>query len=419
MFNHITYKEYFHFSVNFYSIFLIITFIPDFLGINPSLITLPFWGLKLILAIWIMVKDSRSYENLNINEILFLALIIIYIVNLYIDIFLKSSPQYNFLPSFSEELINFISFAINIVLAISFRYHPTFHGEKSFRFFLVTLTFGLVLAFLFAIRQDEIFVRYDANSTINSIIYGQASCALSLISMWAFPRVKNWRYRLVLIVLFLFGLISIAKTGSRSPVVVLVLVSAFYFIAQFGKIRGIILFSTFVLVIFLFIKPITSFLESMNSSFLTRLTAMIVEQDSSGRDRIYLNVLEQIKQNPIFGSYYLVTAGQGRGGYPHNFILEAFMTTGFLGGIPFLILLIAALIKSYSLIKINHSSGWIILLFLQIVVYGMFSTSLYSSQDFWILLFFVSSIKLQRVKLLKQLAPIFYLSNKKIINQNN
>ena len=397
IFNYTLYRENYHFSVNFYSVFLLVTFIPDIIGIKPSLITLPFWGLKLILGIWIIVKDPRSLIKMSFNEIIYVILVLVYLVNLYIDIFLTTSLDFRFFPSFSEGVTNYVVFCVNIVLAFSFRYHPSYHSNKSFYFFFITLTIGLILAFYFARISADSYtnnIRYSANSITNSIIYGQTAAALTLISIWAFLRVNKWKYRIFLIVTFLIGFISIAKTGSRAPVVVLVIVSAFYFMARFGNIKGVLIIGIIISVIFLFINPIIVILESMNSSIVLRLTRMIVDQDSSGRDQIYSNVFEIIKQNPVFGSYYLVPSGQAQGSSPHNFILEVFMTTGMIGGIIFLFLLINALIKSYRIIKINHSSGWIILLFLQIVVYGMFSTSLFGSQNFWILLFYVSSINL-------------------------
>jgi O-antigen ligase len=68
------------------------------------------------------------------------------------------------------------------------------------------------------------------------------------------------------------------------------------------------------------------------------------------------------------------------------------MTTGILGGIPFVVLVLISISKCYKFIKERHGASWILLLFLQLIVFGNFSTGLYTSQDFWILLFFVLSM---------------------------
>jgi hypothetical protein len=74
------------------------------------------------------------------------------------------------------------------------------------------------------------------------------------------------------------------------------------------------------------------------------------------------------------------------------------MATGILGGIPFVALIFIGIYRSFRLLKAQHPSSWIVLLFLQMIVFGSFSTGLYSSQDLWALLFFVCSINMYNLK---------------------
>ncbi|MEM9832816.1 MAG: O-antigen ligase family protein [Bacteroidota bacterium] len=389
-----TYKEKYHFSVNLYSIFLIVTFVPDIIGIDSSLVKYLFWVVRLALALWIIYKDYRSVFQLGPFEFLFIILVIIYTTNLFIDVFLDPIPALK-----NSGTTDFIGFCIGIILALSFRYDTAFHSERSFQFFWVSLTFGLILAYFLAAENthfDVSNVRYDANSTINTIMYGQTGCALALISLFGLIHYKKALLKILFALTFVIGLLSIAKAGSRSPVVVLALVSVFYMIARLGKVKGLLILSTVVGLILINIKAIISLLSSLGSSLAIRLTNMIQEGETSGRDVIYSNVLSIIQESPIFGSYYLIPSGVGAGSYPHNYFLEVFMTTGITGGSIFIALVLYSIYQSYSLIKSQHFSSWIVVLYLQILVYGMFSTGLYTSQDFWILLFFVSSLKLNR-----------------------
>ncbi|MBA3285875.1 MAG: O-antigen ligase family protein [Nitrosopumilus sp.] len=123
---------------------------------------------------------------------------------------------------------------------------------------------------------------------------------------------------------------------------------------------------------------------------------MIEEGESSGRDQIYKHTLNIINESPIFGAYYVIPYGLQQGSYPHNFFLEAFLATGVVGGVLYVCLVFYSIYKCYNLIKQDHGSSWILLLYLQMICFGMFSTGLYSSQDFWILLFFVFSINLTK-----------------------
>lgn len=385
------YKEKYHFSVNLYSIFLIVTFIPDIVGIDNSLVKYLFWVVRLALALWIIFADHRSIFRLSLFEFLFVILALIYTTNLFVDIFLDPLPVLK-----SSGPVDFAGFCIGIVLALSFRYDPAFHSESSFQFFWASLTFGLVLAYFLAIENvhfDVSNVRYDANSTINTIMYGQSGCALALISLFGFVHYKKTLLKILFALTFALGILSIAKAGSRSPVVVLALVSIFYMIARLGKVKGLLILTTVFGIILININAIIGLLGSMGSSLAVRLTSMIQDRETSGRDVIYANTLSIIEESPIFGSYYLIPKGIGAGGYPHNYFLEVFMTTGAVGGVIFLALVLYSLFKSYNLIRAQHFSGWIIILYLQILVYGMFSTGLYTSQDFWILLFFISSLR--------------------------
>jgi O-antigen ligase len=238
-------------------------------------------------------------------------------------------------------------------------------------------------------------------------MYGQTGCALALISIFGFMNNKKSVLRILFIISFILGMVSIGRAGSRSPVIALITVSIFYLIARGGIFKIVLIGISVVSVIFILINQIIAFLDSIGSSLTVRLTSMIVEKDTSGRDAIYQNTWNLIKESPFFGSFYVIRSGVGAGGYPHNFLLEVFLATGLFGGIPFLILLVISIYRSFKLIRNRHQSCWIVVLYLQIIVYGMFSTGLYSSQDFWVLLFFI--ISMNKIIFQKNRVNDFYL----------
>lgn len=386
------YKETLHVSVNLYSLFLIVTFIPDVFQIDNILIKHSYWVIKVFLACWIIYRNKHALSNFKTLELLFIVVSFIYVVNLYYDIFVE--PLY-FMTS-ARGGVDFTGFCLGIIIAFSFRYDPAFHSEKSFNFFWISLTIGLIAAFFLAFENltlDAHNIRYDANSTINSIMYGQTGCALSLISIYGMVVGKSRFQKLLFLITFIIGLASIAKAGSRSPVVVLVLVSGFYFLARLGTFKGILIFCGLAILTTLYVDMIVDLLEAMGSNLAVRLNDMIVEGETSGRDNIYNNTLKIIDKSPVFGAYYVIPSGIGIKGYPHNFFLEVFLATGMLGGIPFVLLVLISFVKAYKFIKARHPASWLIILYVQIVCYGMFSTGLYTAQDFWALLFFMLSME--------------------------
>ena len=390
------YKEKYHFSVNFYSLFLIATFIPDVLGINVLFIKYSYWFIKVLLACLIISDDKRPLFHVNRLELAYISLVFIYAVVIFIDVFVAPDQTLSRSDTFFlSGVTDFVGFCLGVVIAFSFRYDPAYHSEKSFLFFWISLTIALILSYFLSFVSFDLDVangRYDANTTINSIMYGQTGCAMALISILGLVNNRKWTLRALFIFTFILGMVSIGKAGSRSPIIVLGTVTIFYFIARVGIYKSILIVASVVSLIIVFINQIIAFLGSIGSSLTARLASMIFEKDTSGRDGIYANAWSLIKESPFLGSYYLIRNGAGAGGYPHNFLLEVFLTTGLVGGIPFVILLLIGIYRSFKLIQSKHEASWIVVLYLQIVVYGMFSTGLYTSQDFWVLLFFVISM---------------------------
>ena len=382
------YKRKYHFSLNFYSLFLLVTFIPDIIGLPPSLITYGFWALKAMAAFWLIIRYKKKLYDILWEEKLFFFVAAVYFLNIFIDVFWQNYPVG------MGSAIDLVGFFLSILIALSFRYDRAFISNGSYYFFLVTLSVGLVIAFFLAREAPlPLIDRFDANSTVNTINYGQMGCALSIAALYGFFNLSFKYSKIVYPFLFLLGVVSIMKAGSRSPVVVLLAVSVFYFFAKSGLVKGLIVVLGLTLVLYFSLGFLIELSEAVGSGIVTRLVSAVETGETSGRDMIYANAIALFSNSPIFGDFYLISSGPGRGGYPHNFFLEAFLTTGLIGGIPFIIMVLIALKRSYGLLKKGHRSGWIILLFLQMLVYGMFSSSLYSSQDFWALCFFIISFE--------------------------
>ena len=381
------YLRNYHFSVNFWSVLLLLAFIPDLVGFDSSILRYGFWAVKLILAFWVAYNHKKKLYQLNWQEKIFIFVAVIFFLNIFIDVFLDNR-RYSL-----GSVLDFVSFSLSIVIAYSFRYNYIITGKKSFNFFMLTLSFGLVLAYFLAVSSPFPWIgRMDANSSFNTINYGQLGCSMSLVSLYGMVTNRVWTKKLLFFLGFLLGILSIFKAGSRSPIVVIFVVGSFYYLAKSGIFKGVVILFCAFLILWSLSGLIIEAAESMGSELPGRLLRAVESGDTSGRDQIYLNSLGLIKDSWFFGDYYLLSSGVGKRGYPHNFILESFLTTGILGGIPFLFILVIAINKSYRAIRNGHPSTWLVILFLQMVVYGMFSSSLSSSQDFWALCFFLLSM---------------------------
>ena len=392
------YLRNFHFSINFWSVLLILSFIPDLVGIDSSILRYGFWAFKSVLAFWVVYNYKKKVYHLNWREKIFTYVGVIFFLNIFFDVFLEKGR--NGLGS----IVDLISFVLVLLIAFSFRYNIVITGKKSFEFFIASLLVGLVIAYVLAVPSPAPWVgRMDASSSFNTINYGQLGCSMALIAMFGILKYKGSLSKVFFIFCFLLGFASIMKAGSRSPLVVFSVVMSFYIVAKVGILQGLSILMVSLLVLWGISGFLIEIANAMGSELPLRLMNAINSGDTSGRDEIYINSITLIKNSWFFGDYYLVSSGVGKGSYPHNFILEAFQTTGILGGIPFLFLLGLTIQKSYRAIRDGHPSTWLVIIFLQLVVYGMFSSSLCSSQDFWALCFFIISMPETKIAIKNQL----------------
>ena len=125
--------------------------------------------------------------------------------------------------------------------------------------------------------------------------------------------------------------------------------------------------------------------EKMGSSLIDRMTStssdMAEGNDSAVRTIMWGNAFNQFANNPIMGDRLKL---DGFDIYPHNILFEILQSTGFLGFIPFIILIIKVFSKSFSILKYAPQYSWISVLFIQCFTQNMFSGSIFSAS--WLMM---------------------------------
>jgi len=108
--------------------------------------------------------------------------------------------------------------------------------------------------------------------------------------------------------------------------------------------------------------------------------------DAWSRNKLISLAFSSVLQNNnlLAGSGLELPSGHA---YPHNLLVESLLTTGIIGALIFMVLLIGCIIKSIKILIKSDSWGWLALIYLQYAVVGMFSGSLYASNTFWYLTF--------------------------------
>lgn len=180
----------------------------------------------------------------------------------------------------------------------------------------------------------------------------------------------SFKKKFYLISNFLLSMFLFVMGATRGAFVVVILSLLFFLYSQQGlkKLKYLLLLIPLVPMFFLY-------LDYTGSALLSRLTNTVENSDSSGRDILWADAWKEFVNYPFLGGKIEVS-----GIYPHNIILEIMMAMGIVG----LILFILILIQSFSKIRINNSTIYIFIIFINALFQYMFSGSIYLA----IILFF-------------------------------
>lgn len=99
------------------------------------------------------------------------------------------------------------------------------------------------------------------------------------------------------------------------------------------------------------LSPVAFYImELTGSNLFTRFSDTINSGDTSGREILWNDALQEFYRYPFLGGYIEVS-----GIYPHNVFLELLMATGFVGFVIFIAIIIKTVMNGVKLSKKNFS----------------------------------------------------------------
>jgi len=260
------------------------------------------------------------------------------------------------------------------------------------RYFNWCFTFAFVAA-AFAVPNlsttvSNAFETYDggraALTALNPISLGHLGVQLILFAMWALflrqGEMKN-SVKLMFLVASLLGLYLTLVANSRGPLVSLVVAALFAIMAS--NLRSKYWVLGLMLVAAAAFAPLLTLVDHVaGTNVYDRLlgTSQFEEVSTLGRIELYTSAWDQFLKFPLTG-YGLEDPVFG--GYPHNIVIEAFMSTGLVGGLLMLTILILTLIMCYRMLRTVPSFGWLALLVIQQVVAMQFSGTISQATILW------------------------------------
>lgn len=373
------------FSGGFYGFYFFLLIISAAgLGFNSRLFTVPyragFLAFSLIFLVYKMISKC-SFTRLGPLWIPLLTFWFLYFLQIAKDAYFD--PVYLGMPP-----IEYIQKSIGIAFIPMFIFLNRL-GENENKWAYRALWITVLGSCLFSLilyrdalgegyRQIQLS-NYETIDFISTIIlsYIGATTVCIAVQRLTIERSKNnsrWIYIFYFTFIFV-GLMILLLGGTRSAVLVCIAICAIILIMN--SIKSNIFKNIVFVALALFIVASFIFITKKYGAETTRRFNIAIEQLANrpekaggGRIQMYLDTIHQILENPFWGSSLELKTTNF---YPHNHILEAFMATGILGGISFIILVWAACKRCLKMLQYKKEYGWIACLFLVFFLRGLFS----------------------------------------------
>ena len=369
-----------------------------FIGVDvegaSNIVTVPYRLFSILLATTVIVQSLfKGFVVLKNNRtiVLFVIFWILFLIRLFYD--LKIRTDFYIQP---REAARIWLFALLLCLYNGFSVAVSYKKidlQLAFRLtafaLLISLIFSLLFNPLLLSSGEEIDTRVDGNVALTTITFGQMGMSAIVIGacMLFTERKLLLKYAIPSLLIVVGFLISL-RSGSRGPLFCLAVIVMYAVITKTKRpIIGFLLAFLLLVLIVIFLQQILMIIARIAPYLAERL-----EYSTSNEERAILlrTAWEKFLNNPVTGDSFAITYIDGSYVYSHNMILDAFMGTGFFGGIIFLIMYISATIDGYKLLRFDRKQYmWIVFLLIQQMASGMLSGAFYLSPILSILIIYV------------------------------
>lgn len=243
---------------------------------------------------------------------------------------------------------------------------------------LILMIYFFKSNFINVFTNRSLITHGDTFFPINPITISRIGASLVLASIYTYTFLRKLSVRKFILYLIL-GLVLLIIGGSRGPFISLFVILFILSLKWMNSLKYY-LYVLFVLIV-VYIVSIKFNLQEID--FIVRILSL---GDSDSFDRIghWNSALSQFIANPIIGDKIF---DDYLGSYPHNLILEVFMSVGLLGGIFFSLFFIALIRRILKVIfYYDLEIGLIGALCLLYFIFSLSSSSIYYSIELWSLI---------------------------------
>ncbi|MDB5129229.1 O-antigen ligase family protein [Mucilaginibacter sp.] len=263
----------------------------------------------------------------------------------------------------------------------------------------------LLSSFVFALLAATVYKQFIGSSigrvTIDAagkevlsplILSYCGALAIGVIVSFLFENASSLSLKTFCILTIALSLIPFFLGASRGSLIALYVP---FLMIMISKKRSVFANVKIIVLILLSMVILFYLAQLFGSNLFERLsnTDKDISQGNSSAIRtvIWKQSWAQFTEHPIAGDKFQVV---GFAFYPHNIIIEALQTTGILGTLPLLLLIIKGLTASFKVLKFEQRYSWVVVIFIQSLVQNMFSGALYKAGWFWFSLALVITLNI-------------------------
>lgn len=373
------YIVFFFIFIGYYASLLLAS---NVVGLELSrLFTIPIRVLILVCLLLLGAVNFRHLKKVSANA-LFYLFVFIYCIRLAID---YNSEAYYYM-SVEEVFMYLVSFCILPYLIIS---------KFSFNEILIKVIFKSMLhgGFLFSVLVLVYYGKFIGQvsrlgagvaheDVLNPLALSYSSALIiGVFSFYILHNSLKRTDRIIAIVTIILSIIPFFLGASRGSLIALGITIVVYLFCS-KNIKTIFRSLMFMILSVILLVFLDGYL---NSGLIDRMTqtSQDIDQGNSSAQRltIWNNALDQFYNNPFIGDKLEVNNWES---YAHNLFVETLQTTGILGFIPLLILVVLTW-KNVFRIAIHYKQYfWIAVIFIQSFIQSMFSGAIYISSWIWV-----------------------------------
>lgn len=353
-----------------------------------QVVTIPFRILMLGLVIYAILfyKSNGTYSSKQVQ--LYQLLWMLWLLRFSYDIFIRTDlPITIGTKNFIFIVLSFVD--IFVVKKIFAKIDWTITYRITLGLIITAIVGMLIKNPIFLLGADDVVGRIGGTTGLNPISTASIAACVPIMLLYSKSYLKtNMIGKVLFFMLILVSMVIILRASSRGPLISLAATIVLYRVFKSKNSgKGI---ATLVILCFSFF-----FLKDFIINIISDISPVLADRfdgkDESyyQREFMYNSAINNFLSNPIFGYAHGVLF-QGKIGYPHNLVFEAFNALGLFGGVLTLYLMYAAFKASHDLIRRQSKIGWIGLLIMMQLIQGLFSGKFYGEERLtilWVLIF--------------------------------